>query len=899
MKANDNLGLAADTTKETARAALDWLQKANNRALVGDQAARLERALRLGIVNAGQLSKAARRPMAVAVFGASQVGKSHLISVLARKGDALMARFQGMEKPVNYITTINPDRGKEATGLVTRFTIRDPKAAPDGFPVHLRLLSHADLIKIFANAYFFDGQPGRYETWPTEDEIKAFLAPFRNGVAQGAGDSGEPNGLTIEDIWGLEEYFNKTLAEFELTKRLGSFWVVAADIAPRLSLPKLAEFLSLLWGRHQAISDVYLNLVKSLQGLNFAEEVFVPFSAIDISAEDQQSILDVETLSDIIEEDAVKLDVATPNGKIVALNKPIITALTAELLINLADNPWPFFEHTDLLDFPGYRTRGLPQGSGEDDEGGTKGLARFLSEAPRETMASLILRGKVEYLFQRYCNEQDITAMLFCVKESNLDVNQLADVAANWIATTHGARPNERIGKPPLLYFVLTRFDMHFEKKANDSSMGLKTRFEGRMMASLIKPFGSSPDSWVKQWTPNEPFRNMFLMRNPNVMNADMFTFDGGREVDIREDRKDWVKELRDGFLETDYVQEHFNDPQTAFDEMMRVNDGGASYIAKSLAPVCRPEIKYQQIAFRLNKLNMDLLAILKPFYTTTDLGKRLAEREEIARNVVDALYTAEENYHRFGTLLRGLMLDNASITDQLYEALIEMDRHPISQDAVAAPSAPRRLRPWEKKENTGDESSDAVPVEPSANNRREGKFVSAAIATWISHLYRQVDNPHFLIETKMDPSHLREMVDDIVFAAKRLKMTDIMAETIKRVAFVDRRDEQISKAALVSERFLNRFIADLGVSLMEKNERPKNDYAEPPRIVFDYGPSPFNAKNIGLEPATPYLTTLEDWAIAFMALASDNAKSEEGLTIDIEQNAALGRIIDALHPVE
>lgn len=888
MTTNEKLALQAEQTEASIRDGLKWLNAADNRAIVGEQSARVERALRLGIVSAGQLARAARRPMAVAVFGASQVGKSHLISVLARKGDALMARFPGLKEPVNYITSINPDRGKEATGLVTRFTIREPGTTPEGFPVSLKLLSHADLIKIFANAYFFDGQPARYEVWPSEEEIKTFLTPFRNETS---GASGGQNGLTVEDIWGLEEYFNKTLGEFELTRRLGSFWAVAAEVAPLLPLTRLAEFLSLLWGRHTQITEVYLDLATSLKKLGFAQEVFAPFSAIDISGADQQSILDVETLGDLINPNAMSLDIATANGRTTTLSKPVVTALTAELLINLAENPWPFFEHTDLLDFPGYRTRGLPQSSIDEEEGGVKGLARYLQEAPRETISSLILRGKVEYLFQRYCNEQDITAMLFCVKESNLDVNQLADVAANWIAITHGARPEERVGKPPLLFFIFTRFDMHFEKKTSDLAMGLNTRFEGRMMASLIKPFGSSPDSWVQQWTPGEPFRNCYLMRNPNVMNADMFTFDGAREVAVREDRKEWVEALREGFLSTKYVQNHFTDPAKAFDEMMRINDGGASYIAQSLAPVCRPEVKQHQIAFRLAKLNHDISVMLKPFHTTTDLDKRIEEREKVARTVVDALYTCDERYHRFGSILGGLMMDNGAITDELYEALISMDRRPSQDDESATQPVQRRLRPWEKKENTGSEEK----TEVAQTGRRENAFASAALSGWSSYLYRQVDNSHFYSETGLNPTLLRELVDDIVLAARRLNLNEKMAQTIKRIAFVDRRDEQISKASLVAERTLNRFISDLGSFLLPVESRAKNENSQPPHITFDHGPSVFDAAGIGPEPKLYNLDMLDDWAIAYMQLAHDNAKSEDGLSIDLEQNSALGRVLENL----
>ena len=39
------------------------------------------------------------------------------------------------------------------------------------------------------------------------------------------------------------------------------------------------------------------------------------------------------------------------------LPRSLICALTAELSVAIAEKPWDFFDHTDLLDFPGARSR--------------------------------------------------------------------------------------------------------------------------------------------------------------------------------------------------------------------------------------------------------------------------------------------------------------------------------------------------------------------------------------------------------------------------------------------------------------------------------------------------------------------------------------------------------------
>ena len=80
-----------------------------------------------------RLREAAQRPMCVAVFGASQAGKSYLVSRLAAPpGGRLAARFG--DRTLDFLKDINPPGGQEATGLVTRFTMH-PQPSPPGAPV--------------------------------------------------------------------------------------------------------------------------------------------------------------------------------------------------------------------------------------------------------------------------------------------------------------------------------------------------------------------------------------------------------------------------------------------------------------------------------------------------------------------------------------------------------------------------------------------------------------------------------------------------------------------------------------------------------------------------------------------------------------------------------------------
>ena len=113
------------------------------------------------------------------------------------------------------------------------------------------------------------------------------------------------------------------------------------------------------------------------------------------------------------------------------MTRPILTALVAEMHVAMRERPWDFFDHTDLLDFPGARSR----------EHHPDIRKHFRKEG---TLEGLFLRGKVAYLFDRYNAEQELTGMLLCIAPSNQEVRTLPAMIKEWIDLTHGADPAAR-----------------------------------------------------------------------------------------------------------------------------------------------------------------------------------------------------------------------------------------------------------------------------------------------------------------------------------------------------------------------------------------------------------------------------------------------------------------------
>ena len=276
---------------ENTRGGLDWLL-ANEAELKQDLAGPV-RELRKAVVEGRRLQRAAGRKMCVGVFGPSQTGKSYLISALAREGTKpVMADFGG--DYVDFLADINPQGGKESTGLVTRFTIDRPDSVPPGYPVELRLLTETDVVKVLANSYVFDvNRDDEDEASHSVEAIQTLLARL-----EGRARAETVGTLDPVDIVDLEEYCNRRLVKSPRVKvlRRTDFWRVATRIAHRLDGSDRSELFAIIWDGLPAFTNVYRRLHLVLERFDFAESVFASYDALRDRA---TSIITVDTLAGI------------------------------------------------------------------------------------------------------------------------------------------------------------------------------------------------------------------------------------------------------------------------------------------------------------------------------------------------------------------------------------------------------------------------------------------------------------------------------------------------------------------------------------------------------------------------------------------------------------------------
>jgi hypothetical protein len=458
---------------------------------------------------ARRLSKAAQRPMSIGFFGLSQAGKSYLISSLARGANGDLETVLDGQR-LDFIDHINPPGGgKEATGLVTRFTRCQEPTTP-GFPVRLALLSEADLIKIFGNSFLLDFDRERVNFDLSPEQIRDRLNTLKTRRLPAP-----TGGLTEDDVVDLADYFERRFKKSN-EPLSGVFWPTATALAPYLNSEDRAQLFALVWGDLPEFTNAYKMLREALATLSYAQDLHAPIKSL---VEDTGNGL--EQTNSIMNVDAVRVRFGKGDAETIqvvpvvdghpaaAVDLPrwLIAALTREMIFTLAEPPRvDMLETVDLLDFPGYRGR----------MGITSVAEAASADEGSDPVGTLLLRGKVAYLFERYTDDQEMNVLVLCnPSDKQIEITALGPVLDSWVAATQGATAQERGRRPPGLLWALTMFDKRLSDSMGQNESTLDMKWDGMITLALLERFGKA--AWVQEWAPDKPFDNLYLVRKPGM----------------------------------------------------------------------------------------------------------------------------------------------------------------------------------------------------------------------------------------------------------------------------------------------------------------------------------------------------------------------------------------------
>ncbi len=567
-------------------------------------------------IRAKKLLRAAARPQALGFFGPSQAGKSFLVgALLSHELGSLEVLSRG--KTLDFLKEINPAKGVESTGVVTRFSTAALPTPLERGDFYCRLLSLETVLESIATGFLVEcTSPG---VDPERVEKCMRDARLANGPAASS---------VYREAWELvwhdltkkyqdrHPYLNELKRQSALTS---GAW--KTDI--KTTTGWLMVF-SLLWGGPGYAPDLdkLMGLLTSgLESLGHADAIEAEMASIRASSHGV-SLIDAGCLNSLgSSAQRVRVYVSGTGGE-VSVEPGVLSGLIAEIVLPLRPSPGSLLDRADILDFPGGRALKGINGFGPEE----------LASGKLENAIEVFKRGKLTFLFEQYTIDREITALCLCSPgPTKPEAIQLQSQVEAWLRIRYGAAtPKQPVEiDRPSLFVALTKFDMSLGALRSDNAMA---RWESRVGEACVDFWARSPSSWVLNWgQKNRPFANMYWIRNPY---ADQMRSLGPADADY--------ETIRKGYSEARAVQRHIDRALEKWQAVEGEENGlpksGVPLLSSAFKLKLAENVKAREIAEEASAVCAELLALLKALTPSRDESEHKERIAENARLLIDSL---------------------------------------------------------------------------------------------------------------------------------------------------------------------------------------------------------------------------------------------------------------------
>jgi hypothetical protein len=599
----------------------------------------------------------------IAVFGGSQVGKSYLIkNLLSKKGQPFV--IKNNNKEYDFLKDINPPGvGAESTGVVTRFTINNDVKFEE-FPIKIKLLSPKDILIIILDSFFLDLK--KITTFVNSKDLDIHIKYFEANYT-----TSKQNALSEYDILEIKEYFENHLSKHTILfvgLNESRFFERIGKIIDGFEYLEWKAIFEVLWNKNEHLSALFSKLISDLKILNFDNSAYLNFKEV---LRGEGEILDVKRLKELYSCNK-STTIKKENGEEININLSIITALTSELVFSIPNeltDSKEFLKNSDLLDFPGARSR----------------LAIEIEDINSEIIPDMLLRGKVSYLFNKYSDDFNINNLLFCTNDKQLDVNEIPTLLFNWISKNIGSNAYDRNNalkdsSVPPLFVIFTFFNNQLKfdttndfEFANDVEK-LNYKWDTRFNRFFENEIVTQTKDWHKDWTKDQQnFKNFYLLRDFKYSTD---SFDGyeemGYEVKIREERTNFLDKLKDSFLNFKFVQNHFDSPSNSWDISANLNNDGSELIIDNLTQVSNNLTKTNHYINKLNNLVIDIKRELNKHLHTDDLTVLRANSMKSVNDIQFSINSIlARDINAFNQLIKHISVNPVEIYNLLNENIV------------------------------------------------------------------------------------------------------------------------------------------------------------------------------------------------------------------------------------
>ena len=603
---------------------------------------------------ASSLYTSAKVPVAAAVYGPSQVGKSLFVGQVLVPHSENFCPIGGDEthgepayyKELSFDNDLNPQCGSnEATALVTRFTTKDRigAAVSPEFPVMVRALTRVEWLRVLARGFHVECKTPDI-TW-TQSELESLFEDL----------SREYPGTEVDRKWRMDILDAYSYMRYIDRRGFSAKEAILNGLLSRYSFSDdgyVAVAASLFWGNWTSLTGLFIRINNFLTRITLGDHdpaIFTHWAAVRFLLDSQRSKVHERRTSKVWQKvDWADIYLAEREKYFVLEYRPgsghgneeleTIQAGMLELAMpvlphRLNDDWRRVIEQMDFLDIPGMRAgrQGAEQGK------------RTAADTLEEQM-EIVKRGKVAYLFERYTDELQIQTLLLLSRGGNLEVtSQMKHHIDKWGKARYGDKiwPNRVRDEVPALFVGMTGIDEEFRNREEYADRGL---YDSRL-GQLVDALGTVMNDFGGR---GKAFTNVYPIRYPG-------TWDTNAEQREENDPERWVR-ARTAFLESDMVKEYTRAPQQRWDTAMKDGDGGLSLMSAGIRGVTTADDKQNQLQKRIKEVKNRLLQVSRDWVVDPDANVDREKRLAAARKIVNWLQSnAELVYYRIHALQESL----------------------------------------------------------------------------------------------------------------------------------------------------------------------------------------------------------------------------------------------------
>jgi len=567
------------------------------------------------------LNSAAKTPVSMAVYGASQSGKSLFVGRLLEgknsSGSVLGTPREKDECALDFLEDLNPRDAVEATAVVTRFTLGekfDLDACIEGYPVAGKLLNRSDLLKSVARG--FKGECDAREEW-SEDSVEDLLENklYCDYAA-----------TSVDTDWRLDiceahrflvlDYKDRniTIPEDALAELLRRY--------PLTDAGYIELCCHFFWEDWRPLSFLFKDLLTLRGELGAgSDHIYMSWEVVPyiLNSRAPKERVKSSHLSASLWSD---FGVSCHDGKVVlgrsakGISLRNIQGLICELIIplkgeRLAEGVLNLFNKADVLDIPGaVQDAGRSRMTWEEFES-----KRENGEMPEY---EILKRGRVGYLFEKYAEEKQISTLLYMQKWGPYQAkSEIGPQLDKWGKAIYGDSwpKNVNTDAKNNLVIAMTQIDLPgFWKTEPD-----KAKFEAVIREELV----SNLSGFMLNYGGDAlPFSDVYILRHPGKT-------DKNPAFETKEAENGW----RDAFTSSPVVQKHVKNTGKRWDAAFG-EDGGLGALLDSLTMAIDGEAHRRRLETELYRHQTALVSEMQRFHVDTS-GQCEVKR---IKNVVDEL---------------------------------------------------------------------------------------------------------------------------------------------------------------------------------------------------------------------------------------------------------------------